>query len=177
MMARGLVVMGGLEHTAGRSALAACLFGAEAAGRARQGDLMPMGYPSPADPTRYASDLGSVRSALGDDAFGVAWAQGQAMTMEDAVRMVLVNDTPADDMGPRRRPANGLTPREQEVTALVARGLSNRQIAEQLVFGERTAEAHVGHCLAKLGLSSRSQLAAWAVTQELLENGKGAVRT
>ncbi len=70
-----------------------------------------------------------------------------------------------------------LTPREQEVAALVARGLSNRQIAEQLVFGERTAEAHVGHCLAKLGLSSRSQLAAWAVTQELLENGKSAVRT
>jgi non-specific serine/threonine protein kinase len=172
MMARGLVLMGGLEHTAGRSASAACLFGAEAAGRARQGGLMPMGYPSAAEPALYTGDLASIRRSLGDEAFGMAWAQGQAMTMEEAVRIVLADDTPADVRHSQRRPAIGLTQRELEVAALVVRGLSNRQIADRLIFGERTAEAHVGHCLAKLGLSSRSQLAAWAVTRGLLENGE-----
>ena len=46
---------------------------------------------------------------------------------------------------------------------LVARGLSNRAVAEQLIVGERTVEMHVGHILAKLGLSSRTQVAVWAV--------------
>jgi len=72
---------------------------------------------------------------------------------------------------------SGLTVREQEVAARVARGLSNRQIAEALVFSERTAEAHVAHCLAKLGLASRSQLAAWAVMHGLIESSQPTVRT
>jgi DNA-binding NarL/FixJ family response regulator len=55
------------------------------------------------------------------------------------------------------------------VAGLVGRGLSNRQIAETLVVGERTAEAHVAHCLAKLGLASRTQLAAWAAHQGLVD--------
>ena len=69
------------------------------------------------------------------------------------------------------------TPRELEVAALVADGLSNRQIAERLVFGERTAEAHVAHCLAKLGLESRAQLAAWAVLHGLEDRPAQPVRT
>jgi len=55
------------------------------------------------------------------------------------------------------------------VATLVARGFTNRQSAESLVFGGRTADAHVVHCLTKLGLASRTQLAAWAVTRGLLE--------
>jgi DNA-binding NarL/FixJ family response regulator len=99
------------------------------------------------------------------------------MTMEEAARIVLAAEpTPADTRPPRATVA-GLTAREQEVAVLVARGLSNREIAEQLVFGERTAEAHVGHCLAKLGLASRTQLAAWAVRHGLLETTAPAVRT
>ena len=64
------------------------------------------------------------------------------------------------------RPAR-LTPREREVAALVARGLTNRQIAAELVIGERTAEMHVGNLLGKLGLTSRAQLAVWAVERGL----------
>jgi non-specific serine/threonine protein kinase len=56
-----------------------------------------------------------------------------------------------------------LSPREREVAALAAEGLTNRQIAERLVVGDRTVEAHISNSLAKLGLSSRVQLAAWAV--------------
>ena len=56
-----------------------------------------------------------------------------------------------------------LTDREWEVAMLVARGLSNRQIAAELVLSERTVDTHVSHILRKLGLVSRAQIAAWAV--------------
>jgi len=176
-MAASLVLMGRLEQAAGRSARAACLFGAEAAGRARQGRLDLVRYPPSTEPDRYANDLAAIRRALGDDDFAVAWGQGQAMTVEEASRIVLTDDVPAENERPPRTPRAGLTAREQEVAALVARGLSNRQIAEELVFGERTAEAHVGHCLSKLGLTSRTQLATWAATHGLLQTTEPTVRT
>lgn len=64
----------------------------------------------------------------------------------------------------RRRFAPELTPRQVEVAALVARGLSNREIARELVITERSAESHVERIRDRLGLRSRAQLAAWFVT-------------
>jgi DNA-binding CsgD family transcriptional regulator len=61
----------------------------------------------------------------------------------------------------REHESGRLTPREHEVAALVAEGLSNRQIARRLHLSERTAENHVAHILTKLGFSSRSRVAAW----------------
>jgi len=58
---------------------------------------------------------------------------------------------------------NPLSPREREVAGLVARGLTNRQIADKLMIGERTVDTHVQGILAKLGFESRTQIAAWAV--------------
>jgi non-specific serine/threonine protein kinase len=58
-----------------------------------------------------------------------------------------------------------LTPREQEIAPLIARGLTNRQIAAQLGIAERTADTHVENILDKLGLRSRVQVAAWALAQ------------
>ena len=58
-------------------------------------------------------------------------------------------------------------PKPREVAALVARGLSNRAIARELVITEATAERHVGNIFAKLGLDSRAQLAVWAVEHGL----------
>jgi DNA-binding CsgD family transcriptional regulator/tetratricopeptide (TPR) repeat protein len=55
-----------------------------------------------------------------------------------------------------------LSPREQEVARLVARGLTNKQIGQALYVSERTAENHVQHILTKLGFSNRSQIAAWS---------------
>jgi DNA-binding NarL/FixJ family response regulator len=56
-----------------------------------------------------------------------------------------------------------LTPRERDVLGRVARGLSNRAIAEELGITERTARTHVSNILAKLGLTSRTQAALLAV--------------
>jgi predicted ATPase/DNA-binding CsgD family transcriptional regulator len=57
--------------------------------------------------------------------------------------------------------SDGLTAREQEIAMLVARGLSNRDIAARLVISKRTVDAHVNHIFAKLGVSSRVQLTIW----------------
>jgi non-specific serine/threonine protein kinase len=54
-----------------------------------------------------------------------------------------------------------LTARERQITVLVARGLSNKDVAERLVISKRTVDAHVNHIFAKLGLSSRVQLTIW----------------
>jgi DNA-binding NarL/FixJ family response regulator len=59
--------------------------------------------------------------------------------------------------------AEALTPREREVLELLARGLSNKRIALELGVAERTVKAHVGHVLAKLGVSDRTQAALYAV--------------
>ncbi len=55
-----------------------------------------------------------------------------------------------------------LTPREREITALIARGYSNKGIAEELVISPATAARHVANILSKLGFTSRAQIAAWA---------------
>jgi DNA-binding NarL/FixJ family response regulator len=57
----------------------------------------------------------------------------------------------------------GLTRRERDVAELVAQGKANRAIARELGIGERTVEGYVASALAKLGFSSRTQLATWAV--------------
>lgn len=62
---------------------------------------------------------------------------------------------------------SGLTAREREVAVEIARGKSNRAIAETLYLSERTVAAHVRNILSKLGLTSRAQVAVWAVAHDL----------
>jgi DNA-binding CsgD family transcriptional regulator len=68
----------------------------------------------------------------------------------------------------------GLTRREREVAALIAQGKSNREIARALFLSERTVEGYVGNILAKLGFTSRAQIAAWAVETGLTKADKPA---
>jgi DNA-binding CsgD family transcriptional regulator len=60
-----------------------------------------------------------------------------------------------------------LTPREREVAALLAEGLSNAALAERLFISPRTAAVHVSNILSKLGMASRTEVAAWAVREGL----------
>src|SRR4029077_11637505 len=67
-----------------------------------------------------------------------------------------------------------LTPRQQEVIALLAGGLSNREIAERLFISERTAEGHVEQIRLKLELRSRTQIANWAHANGVGPDGAAA---
>jgi DNA-binding NarL/FixJ family response regulator len=69
-------------------------------------------------------------------------------------------------VGPAASAASPLSAREHEVAQLVARGLTNRRIAQTLVLSERTAENHVQHILTKLGLDNRTQIAAWVASHQ-----------
>jgi non-specific serine/threonine protein kinase len=107
--------------------------------------------------------MSAVRARLGDRAFGTALRRGAEMPTADAVAIAL-------DRAPAPAPrtpggGSGLTRREREVAALVAEGLSNREIAARLVVAQRTAEGHVENILGKLGFSSRTQIAGWFAEQ------------
>jgi DNA-binding NarL/FixJ family response regulator len=62
---------------------------------------------------------------------------------------------------------DGLTEREREVAALIARGKSNGEIAGELIVSKRTVEKHNANILAKLGLTSRAQIMRWALDHGL----------
>jgi predicted ATPase/DNA-binding CsgD family transcriptional regulator len=104
--------------------------------------------------------LDDARATLGDEAVEALLSYGRAMSTADAVRHALraglswSADTDLTAPSP-------LTRREQEVAQLIARGRSNRQIAEELVVTEATAAKHVENIREKLGLRSRTQVAAW----------------
>jgi non-specific serine/threonine protein kinase len=114
--------------------------------------------------------IATARRALGDDEFKIAWAEGQAMALEQV--LTEVEDVPQSlreraGVSSRAITSNGLTPREREVVVMLAAGRSNRDIAEGLVITEGTVEVHVKRILSKLGLRSRSQVAAWIAEQNL----------
>jgi non-specific serine/threonine protein kinase len=115
---------------------------------------------APADAEVAERGLAMARHALSAAEWEAAWAAGKGLGLGAAVPYAMATAPPGVEPGP-------LTQREREVAALVGRGLSNRQIAEQLVLSVRTTEAHMSHVLSKLGLRSRAQLAVWAVEHGL----------
>jgi predicted ATPase/DNA-binding CsgD family transcriptional regulator len=109
-----------------------------------------------------------LRQELGTAGFEAAVTAGAGRTLDQAVADALgePRTEPARASVARTPPTSGagadwslLTRREQEVAKLICAGLSNKQIAARLVIATRTAEGHVEHILAKLGLTNRAQLA------------------
>jgi DNA-binding NarL/FixJ family response regulator len=80
-----------------------------------------------------------------------------------AARLVEAIAQPAGE-----EPREALTPREREVLELIARGLPNKRIALELGVSEKTVKAHVGHVLAKLGVTDRTQAALHALRSGLV---------
>jgi non-specific serine/threonine protein kinase len=108
-----------------------------------------------------------VRSALDEATFAAAYDAGFAMSAAEAARFVRGEAAGSSRSAVRtghHAPGSLLTRREREVAALIARGLSNRDIAQQLVISQRTAEGHVARIMDKLGVNSRAGIAAWAAS-------------
>ncbi len=103
--------------------------------------------------------------AVGTAAAGLI-AEGRQMTLTAALECALA-DEPEETWRPGP-PRQALTRRETQVAALVARGLTNRDIAARLCLSVRTVEVHVDHILTKLGFHTGTQLAAWAYEKGLL---------
>jgi non-specific serine/threonine protein kinase len=114
------------------------------------------------DSPHHAALERQAKEALGQDAFDHAFDRGRRMSVEAAVDFVLdEQELDAADAPELVEARPVLTRRELEVAELVARGLSNKQIAEALVLSPRTAEGHVARLLDKLGFDSRARVAAW----------------
>ncbi len=130
---------------------AARLFGAAAAIRERVGIVRFKVWDD-----AYEKSLTTLRDAFGEHEFDAAWAEGAALSTEEAIAYA------QRGRGERKRPASGwasLTPTERDVVRLVNEGLGNKDIATRLFISPRTVQTHLTHVYAKLGLSSRMQLA------------------
>jgi DNA-binding CsgD family transcriptional regulator len=118
----------------------------------------------PDDQSGFDTDVANARMGLGEDAFDAAWAEGAALTLDDAVAYA------SRARGERKRPSTGwasLTPTELEVVKLVAKGLTNPEIGERLFIGRGTVKNHLAHIFTKLGFTTRSELAAEATRRSL----------
>ncbi len=104
-----------------------------------------------------------------DEASKSLWADARDghLDTESVAAVLEVAGHPVDP--PTSLPPGGLSPRELEVVALVARGCTNQEVAARLVISRRTAEHHVQHVYAKIGASSRAAVALFAVEHGLVD--------
>jgi predicted ATPase/DNA-binding CsgD family transcriptional regulator len=185
-IAEDLAGLAEVASLVGQPERAVRLFGVVEALREANGIKLP-----PLRRAEYDRTVEGIRAYLGDTTFAEAWAQGRAMPLEQAIEEALetkddslagtnfqqtneeeASSQPSPSLSPRRalkQHFGGLTAREREVAQLVAKGKSNRAIAEELVVGISTVEAHITHILSKLGFSSRAQIAAWVVEKGLAQ--------
>jgi predicted ATPase/DNA-binding CsgD family transcriptional regulator len=127
------------------------LLGAAEAMRRRTGEVRFKVYDADFENTVLA-----LRNAMSEDDFDSAWAEGAALSTEEAIAYA------QRGRGERKRPSSGwasLTPTELDVVRLVKDGLGNKDIAARLFISHRTVQTHLTHAYAKLGLTSRVQLA------------------
>ena len=108
--------------------------------------------------------VAACRTALGDDAFEVAFTEGATRPWISWVEYA------QRARGERGRPSHGwesLTPTENRVVELVVEGLTNPQIADELLMGRATVKTHLSHVFTKLGVATRSELASLATARTI----------
>jgi len=156
-LTRALEALAWVEASRGDLRRAAHLMGAAAAMLERTSTALSPNYL-----VHHEQCLHTVTTGLSAAEFQVAWAAGHGLPAPQAVQYAVKGGSlPTIEM---RRPGE-ISPREAEVAALVATGMTNRQIAGKLHLAERTVDAHVEHIMNKLGYHSRAQIAAWIATR------------
>ena len=168
-LAQGLEALARLA--AERRLAASALRLASAAATLRVSIGIPLGSIGQSDLDRA---LAPARHVLGEEAAATAWADGSAMPLDELLGDAFA-PPPVVRSGPLAAPppaatrggAGVLTERQRSVAELIAVGMTNLQIADELQLSERTVETHVRHILEKLLLVSRTQIAAWVVEQRL----------
>jgi len=122
------------------------------------------------DEERAERAFAAARSIITELAAGIHEPTARSLFSQEALKLL-----PREKPIPQRRALaerfGGLTEREREVAALIAQGSTNREIADTLVVSLRTVETHVSTILSKLGVASRSRIAAWAMEVGLVKNG------
>ncbi len=125
---------------------------------------------APADHSAYEQLRSNLRNGLEAPAPRVTTPRARAVDVRFAVaraRSLLGQQSSnSPDDNPAESESDVLSPRERQVAHLVARGLTNREIAGELVIAERTADTHVSNVLSKLGLRTRAQIAAWMAERD-----------
>jgi predicted ATPase/class 3 adenylate cyclase/DNA-binding CsgD family transcriptional regulator len=151
-VADSLECLARLAADGGNHAYAARLLGAADALRRR---LEHARYPM--YQAGYDAAVSMVREALGQNDFDTAWAEGAALSTEEAIAYA------QRGRGGRKRATSGwtsLTPMENDVVCLVVEGVGNKEIGARLFISPRTVQTHLTHVYTKLGVTSRTQLAA-----------------
>ncbi|WP_223838465.1 ATP-binding protein [Saccharopolyspora pogona] len=101
-----------------------------------------------------------LRADLGERAYHSLVQEGTELTLDEAVALAVAEKPRSTTRSASGGPAL-LTRRESQVAELIARGMTNKEIAAELVIAVRTAESHVEHIFAKLDVTSRAQVATW----------------
>ena len=162
-IAQSLEGLAAVIFVAGRLREAVRVLSAAAALRAGLGAPVAL-----SDRREYDRTLEGVKASMAADEFEREWSSGRSLEADDAIQLALdAAQPPPPRLRVPQKPRDPLTSREREVAALIARGLSNREIATKLTIAERTAISHVEHIMNKLGLHTRAQIAAWAVRHGL----------
>jgi ATP/maltotriose-dependent transcriptional regulator MalT len=108
------------------------------------------------DRDQFDRTVNTVHAKLGEAACAKAWAEGQAMTLEQAIEEAMRIEYPLYS-AQLIAPIEPLNERELEILQLIANGLSNHEIAERLVIALSTVKWHINNLFGKLGVRSRTQ--------------------
>ncbi len=154
------------ESGQGQPVRSARLWGAAEALREAIGAIL-----SPLERSYYEPHIVAARAPLDEEAWEAAWEEGRALTRAQAIEYAFSEvepfSAPATTSTPGSYPA-GLSAREAEVLKLVAKGLTNSQVAHELFISSNTVNRHLNSIYQKLGVSSRVVATRFAVEHNLV---------